>query len=251
MKSIFRHIYIWALAALLAACHTVTQTQLTEKKTSQYPVNNTIADDKTTNTTIKPYKDSLDKIMHRVLAISEVRMDKGQPESVLGNFVSDLTLKYVNKDFGGADVVIYNNGGFRNSLAQGNITVENVYELMPFDNELVILEMPGSHVNKLLKYIAQTGGIPVGGLKMKIQKHFPADVYIGNQKFDSTKTYRVVTSDYLANGGDNMFFLSDASVKRTTTGIKIRDFLLQYIPVEAKAVKTLKAEKDGRITIVE
>jgi 2',3'-cyclic-nucleotide 2'-phosphodiesterase (5'-nucleotidase family) len=251
MKSIFRHTYIWALAALLAACHTVTQTQLTDKKTQQYPVNNTITDDKETDIAIQPYKDSLDKIMHRVLAVSELRMDKGQPESILGNFISDLTLKYINKDFGGADVVFYNNGGFRNSLPQGNITVENIYELMPFDNELVILELNGSQMDTLFNYIARAGGIPVGGMKMKIQKHFPAEVYIGNQKFDPAKTYRVVTSDYLANGGDNMFFLSDKSVKRITTGIKIRDFLLQYIPVEAKAVQTLKAQKDGRITIVE
>ncbi|MGZ5242606.1 MAG: 5'-nucleotidase C-terminal domain-containing protein [Bacteroidia bacterium] len=258
MKSIFKHTYIWILAVALSACTTITQVQLTDKKTSQIAVNNTIAEDAETAAFIKPYKDSLDKIMNRVLAVSAKRMDKGQPESMLGNFVSDLILEYVNKETckdpgkcSGAQMAFFNNGGFRNSLPQGNITVQHVYELMPFDNELVILEMPGRQVNELMKYIAQSGGIPVAGIKMKIKNNFPQDIYIGKEKFDSTKTYKVITSDYLANGGDKFFFLQHESVKRINLDIKLRDFLLQYIPEKAKIQNPLKAEKDGRITIVE
>ncbi len=258
MKSILKQTYIWALVVIFAACTTVTQTQLTEKKTQQYPVNNTIAEDKETAEFIKPYKDSLDKIMNRVLGVSAQRMDKGQPESELGNFVSDLILEYVNTVISqdssiltGADIAFFNNGGFRNPLPQGNITVQHVYELMPFDNELVILEMPGKQVNELMKFIAASGGIPVSGMKMEIRKHFPANIYIGKEKFDSTKTYRIVTSDYLANGGDKFFFLQDKNVKRTDLNIKLRDAILAYIPVKAKTKHPLKAEKDGRIRIVE
>lgn len=251
MKSIFKPTYIWLLAVLLSACTTVTQVLLADKKITQIPVNNSIAEDKETAEFIQPFKDSLDKIMGRILAVSAKRMDKGQPESILGNFTSDLILEYVNRDLGKADMAFFNNGGLRNALPQGNITVQNIYELMPFDNELVILEMPGKQVNELLKYIAQSGGIPVAGIKMQIKNNFPQQVYIGKEKFDSTKTYRVITSDYLANGGDKFFFLQHESVKRIPLNIKLRDFFLQYIPEKAKTLNPLKAEKDGRITIVE
>ncbi|RYD75491.1 MAG: hypothetical protein EOP53_16385 [Sphingobacteriales bacterium] len=243
---------------MLAACTTITQTQLTDKKTQQYPVNNSVTENAKVKNEIQPYKDSLDKIMNRVLGVSAQMMDKGQPESALGNFVSDLILDYVNNrpcvDSGkciGGDIAFFNNGGFRNSLPKGNITVQNVYELMPFDNEVVILEMPGKQVNELMKFIAESGGIPVAGMRMEIRKHFPANIYIGKLKFDSTKTYRVVTSDYLANGGDKFFFLQDKNVKRTDLHIKLRDVILESIPLKAKIQNPLKAEKDGRITVVE
>ena len=59
------------------------------------------------------------------------------PESLLGNFVTDLCLRQYSNI---ADICVMNNGGLRSNLTKGEITRGDIYTLMPFENELVILE---------------------------------------------------------------------------------------------------------------
>lgn len=201
---------------------------------------------------ISPYKIRLDSAMDEVLAISAEPLEKGQPESKLGNFVADLCLLEVNernaKQSGEqADFCVLNNGGLRSSLPSGSITLGNVFELMPFENELVVLELNGSSTAKLLLYISQKGGVPVSNLKMKILEKLPTDIYINGNSFDSTKTYRVVTSDYLATGGDAMNMFTE-SIKSEATGLKVRDAIVEYLRLKKSKGETIKVETDGRIS---
>ena len=61
---------------------------------------------------IAPYKTGVDSIMNEVLCISKIEMTKGNPESLLGNFVTDLCLQ----QYSDADICVMNNGGLRSSL---------------------------------------------------------------------------------------------------------------------------------------
>jgi 2',3'-cyclic-nucleotide 2'-phosphodiesterase (5'-nucleotidase family) len=104
---------------------------------------------------IRPYKDSVDADMNVELATSADVMEKGQPESTLGNFVSDVCLDTVRglyhpEDKHPVDFAFFNNGGLRNSLPRGLLRKRDVYELMPFENELVILTLNGATVQKFL-----------------------------------------------------------------------------------------------------
>ena len=68
---------------------------------------------------IKPYKDSIENTMNEILCYNLYDLDKGQPQSTIGNFVTDLCLKYAQ-----ADICIMNNGGLRTNISKGYITQE-------------------------------------------------------------------------------------------------------------------------------
>ena len=121
---------------------------------------------------------------------------------------------------------------------------------MPFENQMIFLTMNGSDVKELLDFIANKGGMPVAGMKMKIKNAMAEDVTIGDKPFDITKSYTIVTSDYLAGGGDNMTFFGKAS-RKITIGKKLRDAIIEYMKDESQKGNTINVTKDGRIQKVE
>ena len=127
------------------------------------------------------------------------------------------------------------------------ISKRNVFEVMPFENELIVLSMNGAVMKQLLNYIVSKGGVPVSGLRMKIKNKEAADAMINNVPFDSTKTYKAVTSDYLANGGDDLAFLADIK-QREYVNLKIRDAIIEHILQLTKDGKMIDPKLDGRIS---
>lgn len=233
-----------------ASCKTVTVVSKVE--TSQYIFSDTsnTSIDSTTYKFIAPYKATLDKTMNEQLAFTKTALVKSQPESALGDFSADACLSQVKKvcdtlHISNPDFLFLNSGGLRTSVPQGIITRRNIYEVMPFENELVILEMNGTTTNQLVSYIAARGGEPVSGLKMILHDKHAQNVEINSITFDSTKTYRVATSDYLANGGDNLDFLKD--VKRINLNLKVRDAMINYLLAKNNSGDTLNIQTDGRI----
>ncbi len=214
--------------------------------------------DSATDKILKPYKDSLDKLMNVIVGRLAVPMPKerDKPETLLGNFVADICFEridgkptpviFVPGPYGRANICLFNSGGLRSSLPKGDITRGNIFELMPFDNELVVLTLSGKKTWELIRYVAMTGGQPMAGMKLGIHPdRTPATVSINGQPFDSTRTYNVVTSDYLANGGDKMDFFKNP-IKIQTTGILIRNAIMEYCIAETAKGNILTAQLDGR-----
>jgi len=139
-----------------------------------------------------------------------------------------------------------NTGGLRSPLPKGEITRGKIYELMPFDNELVILELNAEDFNGLLNYIVSREGEPFSGLsiQMNSQKQLLSYKLKNSINFSNGKKIRVITSDYLANGGDKMWFFKDKI--QTKVGIKLRDAIIHY----CKENKTITSEIDGRLEII-
>ena len=241
-----------AAAVTVAACH--HQAAVTGVSVEQVEMNRNGGHDSATAAMIAPYKDSLDAIMTQVVGRSAVAMPKERDklETLLGNFVADVCLDRVNRvyqpsDNHGADFCLLNTGGLRSSLPQGNLTRGNIFELMPFDNEMVVVTLSGQKTWELLRYLAASGGQPVAGIKMGIRPDkTPGTTLIKGVTFDSTRTYKVVTSDYLANGGDKMDFFRNP-VKLETTGYKIRDAILDYLAEQQKNNNIIQPALDGRM----
>ena len=185
---------------------------------------------------ISPYKSQLDIEMNEVICYTKSELKKGKPESKLGNFVCDLSMSITN---GTADVCVFNNGGLRDIISKGDITIRDIYKVMPFENELVILDLNKNEFYDLLKYIIKRGGEPVGGLSIVEKK----DTILSS--FNNDSIIRVLTTDYLANGGDKMKFFNNKEQKKV--GIKLRDAIIQF----CKESDTLRIQLDNRITIVE
>ena len=183
---------------------------------------------------ISPYKNQLDIEMNEVLCYTKNDLTKGNPESTLGNFICDLSIE---KTKGEADICVFNNGGLRDIIAKGNITVRDIYQVMPFENELVILDLNKNEFYDLLKYITRRGGEPIGGLNI-IKEN---DTILSS--FNNDSVVRVLTTDYLANGGDKMKFFNNKDQKKV--GIKLRDAIIEF----CKQADTINILLDKRIII--
>ncbi|MEE2930925.1 MAG: 5'-nucleotidase C-terminal domain-containing protein [Bacteroidota bacterium] len=186
---------------------------------------------------IQPYKEGIDSVMNEVLCYSNIIISKNKPESLLGNFVTDLCLETFSEQ---ADICVMNNGGLRAELPKGEITIGKIYELMPFDNELVVVVLNKTEQKDLFEYIVSRGGEPFSGMKINID----TSGNISTSMNTHNKTYtnmRVLTSDYLANGGDKMrFFENKEQIK---VGLKVRDVIINY----CTSKDTITSSLDNRI----
>lgn len=203
-------------------------------------------------TALSSYKNIHDAQMNEVISYCDEPLIKDQPEGNLGNFVSDCVFKRAGAFFAGENTkvhaALFNNGGLRVSLPQGEITKGKMFELMPFDNEVVMITLDGQSFYKMLCFVAEKGGMPVAGIRMEITaKKKPANVKINGADLDTTASFNVITSDYLAEGGDNMVFFRDAK-KKVFTKLKIRDILIDYCRELKKQNQTILVKTDGRIS---
>lgn len=196
-----------------------------------------------------PYKQQLEAEMDRVVGRAAIDLTKPNdtPETLLGNFFADALLAEARKQDPEAAFSFGTKGGLRIELQQGPITIGNLFELMPFENEIVILELTGESVQDLARFIATTGGQPVSGISMEISGSKATNIRIGGEPLDPNRTYKLVTYDYLANGGDNSRGL-DNPVSRMNLGIKVREALIDYVREHAQAGKNINTQLDGRIT---
>jgi 2',3'-cyclic-nucleotide 2'-phosphodiesterase (5'-nucleotidase family) len=201
---------------------------------------------------IKPYRDKVNADMTEVLCISTDAMFGGRPESPLTNFCADLTLEESNRFCAvkypqmKIDVSMINRGGLRIPLPKGEIKTMTMFELMPFENEIVFLKLKGTVMLEFVNHLAERGGEGVGGLRFGIKDGKALQPEIEGKPIDTAKIYWLVTSDYIANGGDGSDILSK-SIERIDTGIKARDMFIQYFRRMGKEGKKVTAKTDGRI----
>jgi 2',3'-cyclic-nucleotide 2'-phosphodiesterase (5'-nucleotidase family) len=251
MKEFFRkYAWLWICGLLLWSCK--TPAPRVEKLNEQYiPINPSLPADSGFLKDILPYKTSLDNEMNAVLIKSDSAAVKDEPEGSLGNLVCDLLLEKAMQMCAAkqveVDACLMNKGGLRAPLPKGDITLGKVYELMPFENELVLVTISPENTLQLCKYIARSGGQPVAGITMAIKDTSWTSLSIAGKPFDAKKNYSILTSDYLAFGGDKMrFFKNPVGVLYLNK--KIRECLVEAMTEKNKQGLILKPRKDGRIT---
>ena len=222
---------------------------VTESTSVKIPIDST-ADkiaDKAYTEWLQPYKQKVDAQMNEVIGYSAVTMRAHKPESLLSNFSADVYLKaasdYLKMH---VDIAIVNLGGLRTQVPEGPVTVRKVFELMPFENELVVVWIRGDKLLELLNGFASVGGQGVAGVRMTIANGKATDITVAGKALDMQKLYSIATNDYLAGGNDNMPQLATYE-KRENTGIKVRNVLLGFIKAETAAGRKIESRLDGRI----
>ena len=197
-----------------------------------------------------PYKKQMDAEMSRVIGKAERELTKpSEPETLMGDFFSDAILTEGLKKDPSIQLTLATKGGLRKTFPKGNITVSDAFELMPFENELVVLKLSGAGIQKVIDFIVKSNGQPVAGIRMKIKDKKAYDVFIGGKPFDINQTYNLLTYDYLANGAEDLDFLTDA-IESKIINKKVRDAIIDHISDLTSAGKTINTQLDGRITVV-
>jgi len=241
-------IFLFVLASVSCSHKTWVVTHATSIKIVLDSTTEATAD-KNYENYLQPLKQRVGTKMNVVIGQAAETMKGHAPESLLSNFSADVYKLTASEYLGEkVDIGIVNLGGLRTVVPAGNITVGKVFELMPFENELVILWLKGDKLDELLQYFASMGGEGVSGLRMVIDHGKAVNETVDGKPLDKDKLYTIATNDYLAGGNDKMIQLAQ-HIKRVNTGIKVRDMLLDYIKNETRKGNKIQSKLDGRITI--
>ncbi|WP_038049570.1 bifunctional metallophosphatase/5'-nucleotidase [Thermus caliditerrae] len=180
-------------------------------------------------------------------------------ESNLGNLIADgMVWKTKNA---GVQIALQNGGGIRASISKGPITVGKVYEVLPFGNTLVVMDLTGKEIKAALEngvsQWEQAAGrfLQVSGLRYAFDLARPAGDRVvrvevktekGYQPLDLEATYRVVVNNFIAAGGDGFTVLKEAQGYRVDTGFSDAESFMDYL----KELKAVEAGLEGRIEIL-
>lgn len=192
-----------------------------------------------------------------VVGETEVRLEAEREnirtrETTLGNLIADIM-----REKSGADVAITNGGGIRHSVPAGDITLEDVLEIHPFENELVTVELTGAEIIEVIEHgVSQWpddwGGFPhVSNLRFSFNPlNEPGQrvhqVWYEGEEIDPEATFVVATNDFLAEGGDDYPVFGDKDRIETFEALDrvIIDYLGEHSPVspriEGRIIGTFK-----------
>jgi 2',3'-cyclic-nucleotide 2'-phosphodiesterase (5'-nucleotidase family) len=240
-----RYLFV-AFLFLSFSCATPRQ-QITGTKASFKVIDSTVTPDAKMTALLAPYKKEMDSVMNETIAHSDMPLSKAQPESTLGNFMADVQLEYVRRKNPAVKVSILNYGGIRLPyLAAGAIPKGKIYEIMPFDNMLTIVDIPGKVLKQLCNQIASYGGWPVSGIRFQIKGKEAVDILVNNEAINDHIIYPTVLPDYVANGGDNCDFL--VGCKKEYLNVLTRDILIAYLRNLEANNQQLHVNLDKRIS---
>lgn len=188
---------------------------------------------------LAPYRQQLADSFSAVIAITETKLIKKRPGGSLGNLVTEAMWLHTKLNTPGtsqappATFVLMNYGGIRlKEIAAGSISIGKIFELLPFENTLVRIDLNGANLKKLLQQVNKVNGWP---MKFNNKKFKSLEDINPRQRFE------LITNNYIAQGGDNCSILK--TLPQEDTGILLRDIVIEYL----KKQKTVKANNTDYI----
>ena len=190
-----------------------------------YSVTKNIADlkdDPEAEAIFTKYNNMLKKI-DKTIAVAEDKLEHDnhyKGVSPLGALVCKIMADSTDSQIG-----ITNGGGLRCNLKKGNITVSNIYELMPFDNYVVTCDLTGKQLKEIIEHglfnpDPDTGDAQFYGIKVYYNSKAPYNNRIESMTLldgtpvEMNKTYKVAATDFIVNGGDQYDFKGAANEKK-------------------------------------
>ena len=178
---------------------------------------------------------------------------RSSEENLLGYWISDALRARSSELLGGpVEFAITNRGGIRANLRGGMLKVGDIFEVMPFDNELIVMDLTGAEVLQVItEGLLRRGGEPCSGVKVtmggSLQKPIITATWDDGSPIDPKALVRVATTDYLFNGGDALPTLKKGR-RPFLTGLPVRQVLLDACTQLAQQKRDLVAPKGGRYT---
>jgi 2',3'-cyclic-nucleotide 2'-phosphodiesterase (5'-nucleotidase family) len=176
----------------------------------------------------------------------------------MGNFVTDAVRDEARQKLGRPPALaILNRDGLRkNTIAPGDLRARDIFEILPFENELVAVDLTGAQLRRLLETLIGSMDLAQSGARIKYQMNEKGRYeavslrLIGPtgalEEIDPARTYSIVTVDFIINRGGAYEFLKEIKDAHPL-GLKIRDAVTAYVKAMTAAGRAIKAEEDGRI----
>ena len=230
-----------------------------------FPIDRNVPSDPEVWEILNEYKEHLDYQYDTSQVIGEAtrtltRYGTTGGDSMLGNFAAEAMRSWPGVE---TEIAITNTLGIRSNIgrdpddicgdvgenATWPITVDDLYNSMPFDNTITTMFLSGREVQEVLDYVSSRSSergcnsqAQVAGIEftMNCRDQYAEDIYINGRPLDPNGTYELATNDYIAHGGSG-FSMLERNTTQYDTGISIRDV------VRASITKyyTLPLDTDG------
>jgi 2',3'-cyclic-nucleotide 2'-phosphodiesterase (5'-nucleotidase family) len=249
-----KHFVLFITIITFFSCKTESPT-LVEIQGSLIPVNAEIVATDSIEDYIRPYRNRVNEVLDSTLAYAPFVISKtdGVYNSSEGNLLADILVQesapiFKKRTGNTIDFGLLNYGGIRSVISKGNVTSRTAYEVMPFENMIVVAELNGTAIRELIDYLINSKRPqPISGIQIYLNSDGSLkSVTIQGKPFDENKTYFVATVDYLLQGGGSMDFLNDP-LSVTELDYRYRNAMIDYF----KKNDTIKASVDDRFMKLE
>ncbi|NBC24387.1 MAG: hypothetical protein GVX78_02080 [Bacteroidetes bacterium] len=210
--------------SLLIGCSPKTAPLVATDNENRYLIGETAVQDTQMANFIKPYRDRMKGKMNRLITILPHKMthSRNNPQTLIGPWVCDILLTegkilFPEESIDGA---IYNPGGIRLPFLEDSITVGTIFELLPFDNKLSLLELNGRELQNWIEHTVSRGGWPMSETLDVYVSSDTTTVLLENSPIQERKMYKILTNDYVAGGGDDCDFLIGKTIRESKSYIR-------------------------------
>ena len=211
---------------------------------------------------LRPYVQGLDysQYLQKKVGYAKstiLRNDPANGDSPLGNLVTDAMM---NHELAKAQFCVTNSMGIRADIPTGDITLEKLYEVFPFENSITTMYLSGNELKTLFDFVArksatrgcktqvQVAGIgvelncnPSEELQKKYNSHaLTKCLKIGNtlviddyKVLQPNMLFKMATNDYMGRGGSG-FYMLEANTTRLDTSVSLRDAVIDYFDKEGE-----------------
>jgi 2',3'-cyclic-nucleotide 2'-phosphodiesterase (5'-nucleotidase family) len=243
--------HLFRLGFILLLCSCKQDFNLIKIEGKRIEINDSIASNETIESFVKPYRENVNKNLDSIISYAPETYSKtnGEFNTAIGNFMADAVFSESNTVFKqrtnkNIDLVLLNHGGIRAIIPEGNITTRTAYEVMPFENSVVVVALKGKQINEMLTYLSKAKRAhPVSNqLQLILNSDFSIkSALINGKTIDEEKIYYVATNDYLYNGGDRMTFF------KPNDSLYVLDYKIRNILIDKfKKTDTINPKIDDR-----
>lgn len=222
-----------------------------------FPVDSTVPRDPEVESILDEYREQIDYDLNldQVIGYADselTRYGSTGGDSMLGNLTTEAMRFYPGVE---TEIALSNTLGIRSDIPPGNITLDVLYNAMPFDNTVTTMFLSGREVQELLDYVAYRSSergcnsqAQVAGIRfsMDCTAQVARDIVINGAPLDPDGTYELATNNYIAHGGSG-FEVLKRNTTQVDTGISIRDVVKQAISSAGTLPQAKIAQEDGRI----
>jgi len=226
-------------------------------RASESAIDETIPDDPAVEAVIAPFSAKVRELNVPIGKLVGGLKKGGMGGGSLGNFVADALRNRAAHALGKPVILaVINSSGLRkNQIAAGDISASDIYELLPFENALVTLDLTGEQLRRFLDVTVERRNAQSGArILYRTNKELKKSEIVGVRllspegfevEIDPKATYTIVTIDYLVKrGGDYVVLQEGKNLKPLT--LTMRDAVLDYVKTETAAGRPVKAMLDGR-----
>lgn len=225
-----------------------------------FPVDSTVPQDPDVAEILMEYQEQLDYDLNldQIIGYAETELTRygtNNGDSMLGNLTAEAMRFYPGVE---TEIALTNTLGIRADVPAGNITLDTLYNSMPFDNSITTMFLSGREVQELLDYVTERSTergcqsqAQVAGIRfvMDCGAFVARDIYINGVPLDQDGTYELATNNYIAHGGSG-FEVFERNTTQIDTGISIRDVVKAAISAAGTLPQRGICEEDGRIQAV-